>query len=85
MPQPDIPASHHQPARAADDFVSPGPDLPEHGVTLLADLVAASLAVFITALALLIACGWLNTLWGALLLGALLICPLVLVLAALIV
>jgi hypothetical protein len=50
---------------------------------MLADLVAASVAAFITALALLTACGWLTTLWGAALLCALLTCSLVLVLGIL--
>ncbi len=82
MPQPDLPAQH-TPAPSADDYFAPDPDLPEHGAPLLADLVAACLALFVTALALLTACGWLTTLWGAVLLGALLICPLVLVVGAL--
>jgi hypothetical protein len=83
MPQHDIPVPH-RPAPAAHDYSSPDPDLPGQGVTLLADLIAASLALFVTALALLTACGWLTTLWGGALLGALLICPLVLVLIVLI-
>lgn len=83
MPQPDTPAPNHLPGPVPDDFLASDPDPPEHGASLLADLVAASLAAVITALALLIACGWLTTLWGAVLLGALLICPLVLVLVVL--
>lgn len=83
MPQPDIPVQR-PPAPNAVDYFAPDADLPEHGVTLLADLVAACLGLFVTALALLTACGWLTTLWGAVLLGALLTFPLVLVLVVLI-
>jgi hypothetical protein len=84
MPQPDASAAQHEPIRSADDYFAHDPDLPEHRVTLLADLVAAGLGLFVTALALLTACGWLTTLWGAVLLGALLMCPLVLVMVVLI-
>jgi hypothetical protein len=83
MPSTEHPPSYHPSAAAADDFHSADPDLPDQGTSMLADLVAASVAAFITALALLTACGWLTTLWGAALLCALLTCSLVLVLGIL--
>ncbi|MEY2688934.1 MAG: hypothetical protein RL375_3132 [Pseudomonadota bacterium] len=83
MPSPDSPAHRDPPALRSDDFFPPDPDLPEQGVGRLADLVAASLGLFVTALALLMACGWLATGWGAALLGGLLICPLAVVLTVL--
>jgi hypothetical protein len=82
MPLPAPPAAQ-TPASTANDYFAPDPDLPEHGATLLADIVAACLGLFVTTLGLLTACGWLTTFWGAAVLGALLTCPLILVLAAL--
>jgi hypothetical protein len=71
-------AHDHEDARAYDLT-----DLPEQGATALADILAGLLGLFVAALGLLIACGWLTTLWGAVLLAALLLGPLILVLAVL--
>jgi hypothetical protein len=74
------------PSHAHDVFTPPDDD-PCHGTIALADVLAdvsaGLLGLLIVALGLLIACGWLTTLWGAVLLAALLFFPLLLMLTVL--
>jgi hypothetical protein len=57
-------------------------DEPDYGTeSALADLLAGLFGLVVAALGILIACGWLTTLWSAALLAVLLLGPLILMLA----
>ncbi|MFM2059802.1 MAG: hypothetical protein RLY71_4187 [Pseudomonadota bacterium] len=82
-PAPTVAVEQQCTHRHGDSHAYDLTDLPEPGPAALADILAGLLGLVIAVLAVLIACGWLTTLCGAVLLAVLLLGPLILVLAVL--